>query len=75
MISKVYDWERVLSALKRLAEAFPEQFQGWILIGGGACWFYREALKAAADPEFPVPSYDQHAEEIWLSKDLDFIKK
>lgn len=72
-LPKVYDWERVRAALKRLSEAFPEEFPAWVLIGGGACWFYREALRTAADPAFPVPSYSPDEEQVWLSKDVDFM--
>jgi hypothetical protein len=72
-LPKIYDWERVRGALKLLAEKFPEQFPDWVLIGGGACWFYREVLKAARDPNFGVPSYTPEQEQVWLSKDLDFM--
>ncbi len=43
VLPKIYDWARVRSALKLLAEEFPDEFKTWILIGGGACWFYRES--------------------------------
>jgi hypothetical protein len=72
-LPKVYNWERVRAALKQLATAFPEEFPNWVLIRGGACWFYREALRVAADPEFPVPSFTPAEEVIWLSKDVGFM--
>lgn len=72
-LPKVYDWERVRGALKLLAGKFPEEFPGWVLIGGGACWFYREALKTARDPDFPGPTYTVAEEQVWLSKDVDFM--
>lgn len=72
-LPKVYDWERVREALKLLAEKFPEDFPGWVLIGGGACWFYRETLKTAHDPDFLVPTYTAAEEQVWLSKDVDFM--
>lgn len=72
-LPKVYNWERVRAALKQLATAFPEEFPNWVLIGGGACWFYREALRVAADPDFPVPSFTTAEEAIWLSKDVVFM--
>jgi hypothetical protein len=72
-LPKVYDWERVRGALKGLAARFPEDFPDWVLIGGGACWFYRESLKLAQDRDFSVPACSVAEEQIWLSKDLDFM--
>ena len=39
--------EKAREALKLLAAKFPEEFPDWVLIGGGACWFYRESLRIA----------------------------
>jgi hypothetical protein len=72
-LPKVYDWDRVTAALRLLAARFPDDFPGWVLIGGGACWFYREALRQARDPDFPVPPATPEEEEVWLSKDVDFM--
>lgn len=43
-----------------------------MLIGGGACLFYRARLAAAGDPDFRVAPLDPETERLWLSKDLDF---
>jgi len=72
-LPKIYDWERVRDALKLLAARFPDDFQNWVLIGGGACWFYRESLEQAHDQDFPAPACTAAEEEIWLSKDVDFM--
>jgi hypothetical protein len=72
-LPKIYDWERVRGALKLLAARFPDFFPDWVLIGGGACWFYREALRTAGDPDFSVPTYTAAEEQVWLSKDVDFM--
>ncbi len=72
-LPKIYDWERVREALKLLAARFPDFFPNWVLIGGGACWFYRESLKLAHDRDFPAPVYTPDEEQIWLSKDVDFM--
>ena len=72
-LPKIYDWARVRSALKLLAEEFPDEFRTWILIGGGACWFYRESLLQARDPVFRVPPVRPEDEIHWLSKDVDFM--
>jgi hypothetical protein len=72
-LPKVYDWERVLKALKLLAARFPVDFPDWVLIGGGACWFYRESLKQARDSDFFLPRYTAEEEQNWLSKDLDLM--
>jgi hypothetical protein len=72
-LPKIYDWERVREALKLLATRFPDDFPLWVMIGGGACWFYRESLKLARDQDFPVPAYSPAEEKVWLSKDVDFM--
>jgi hypothetical protein len=72
-LPKIYDWERVRAALKLLAARFPDDFPEWVLIGGGACWFYRESLKLARDPDFPAPTCSPAEEQVWLSKDVDFM--
>ena len=72
-LPKIYNWERVREALKLLAARFPEDFPNWVLIGGGACWFYRETLKLARDRDFSAPACTPEEEQIWLSKDVDFM--
>jgi hypothetical protein len=72
-LPKIYDWQRVRAALKMLADEFPAEFPTWVLIGGGACWFYRESLRAANDPDFHVPPFRPEDETYWLSKDVDFM--
>ena len=66
------DWERVkrcLAALHRQAHPFLSRA---LLIGGAACWFYHNALRHAADPDFKAPALAPDLEAKWLSKDLDF---
>jgi hypothetical protein len=70
---KLYDWERIRLALRQLDQAFPGLLQSVVLIGGGAAWFYRENLRQWADADFPVPATGPAEEEIWLSKDVDFM--
>jgi hypothetical protein len=72
-LPKIYDWEKVRAALKLLAARFPDDFPEWVLIGGGACWFYRESLKLARDLDFPAPTCSPAEEQVWLSKDVDFM--
>ena len=72
-LPKVYDWLRIRADLKRLSERFPDQFVLWQLIGGGACWFYRAYLERVSDPDFRAPTYTAEEEQVWLSKDIDFM--
>lgn len=72
-LPNIYDWEKVRAALKLLAARFPDFFPNWVLIGGGACWFYRESLRQARDADFPVPPSTPAEEQAWLSKDVDFM--
>lgn len=69
----VYDWNRIRAALRLLQEVFPGFLENVVLIGGGACWFYREALRQWKDPVFPVPLWTEAEEAVWLSKDVDFM--
>jgi len=72
-LPKIYDWEKIRAALKLLGEAFPAEFPTWVLIGGGACWFYRTTLQESGDPDFRVPTVRAADEIHWLSKDVDFM--
>ena len=72
-LPKVNDWPAFRRHLKLLSDTFPEAFTGWVLIGGGACWFYRTVLERWADPDFPVPTFSPEENEMWLSKDIDFM--
>ena len=72
-LPKIYDWERIRLALRQLDVAFPGLLQNVVLVGGGACWFYRENLRQWADADFPVPPSSADEEIIWLSKDVDFM--
>jgi hypothetical protein len=72
-LPKIYDWEKIRAALKLLSDAFPAEFPTWVLIGGGACWFYRVRLQDADDPDFRPPAVRPEDEIHWLSKDVDFM--
>ncbi len=72
-LPKINDWLVIRAALRQLADAFPEQFDDWVLIGGGACWFYRTMLEKWNDPDFPMPPLSPAEEAVWLSKDIDFM--
>jgi|GEM_PF-2182535 hypothetical protein len=72
-LPKEYDWERIRLALRQLDTDFPGLLPSVVLIGGGAAWFYRETLRQWRDADFPVPACSQEEEQIWLSKDVDFM--
>ena len=72
-LPKVNDWPAFRRHLKLLAEEFPGQFTDWVLIGGGACWFYRTVLERWADADFPAPKFSEMEDAMWLSKDIDFM--
>jgi len=72
-LPKLNDWPAFRRHLKVLSDAFPEQFNDWVLIGGGACWFYRAMLERWNDPDFPAPAFSPDQEREWLSKDVDFM--
>lgn len=58
--------------LRRLHQIQPEIYDAAVLVGGGACWFYRMQLKAAKDVDFKTRLYSTAEEIDWLSKDADF---
>jgi hypothetical protein len=68
-----YDWNRIRTAIRQLEDAFPGLLENIVLIGGGASWFYREALRQWNDPVFRVPQWTDEEEAMWLSKDVDFM--
>lgn len=72
-LPKVNDWPAFRRHLKLLSDSFPEAFDGWVLIGGGACWFYRTTLERWADVDFPPPAFSTEEDQVWLSKDIDFM--
>jgi hypothetical protein len=72
-LPKVYDWNRIRAALKQLNDTFPGLLENIVLIGGGACWFYREALRQWDDPMFRLPQWTPEEELTWVSKDVDFM--
>ena len=66
------DWEAVKACIAALSHEAPTFLSRCVLIGGGACWFYRVQLRKAADPEFKEPPESQALRDLWLSKDIDF---
>ena len=73
MPERDYSWDGIRGSLERIAAYNPDFLPNTVLVGGAACWYYRLALKQAADPDFPVPDYSPEQERVWLSKDLDFM--
>lgn len=72
-LPKINDWPAFRRHLKLLSDTFPEHFDRWVLIGGGACWFYRTVLERWADVDFPAPRFSPEEDVVWLSKDIDFM--
>ena len=68
-----YSWDAIREGLRRIATHNPDFLPNTVLVGGAACWYYRLALKKAADEDFRVPEYTLEEERVWLSKDLDFM--
>lgn len=67
-----HDWAALKGSLAKLHREARAFLGGAVLIGGGACLFYRARLAAANDPDFRVASLAPETEQLWLSKDLDF---
>jgi len=71
-IERRVDWQGVKKCLADIHQTSPEFLRRSVVIGGGACWFYRVQLEKNADPDFPFPIREATANDPWLSKDLDF---
>lgn len=67
-----HDWPTLKRSLARLHHEARSFLGRAVLIGGGACLFYRARLAAANDPDFRVAPLAPETEQLWLSKDLDF---
>jgi hypothetical protein len=72
-LPNVQDWNRIEAWLRQIEESFPGLLGNLVLIGAGACSFYREALRAWNDPLFRLPSSAPEGELAWLSKNLSFM--
>jgi len=66
-LPNIYDWNRIRACLNKLQQDFPGLLENIVLIGGGACWFYREALRQWNDPDFPLPDWTEAEESLWLN--------
>lgn len=60
----IYNWERTRAALAQLHDLFPGLLENIVLIRGGACWFYRQALMQWADSDFQVPSWTREEDSM-----------
>jgi hypothetical protein len=69
---KRVNWDIAKGCLAQIHLVAPEFLRQAVLIGGIACWFYRNLLTKANDPDFRVPSLTETEERVWLSKDIDF---
>jgi hypothetical protein len=69
---KRVDWNAAKLCLAELQREAPTLLQQAVVIGGIACWFYRNLLSCAKDPDFGVPNFSTGEENLWLSKDIDF---
>ncbi len=70
--SRNLGWEDILSGLAQLSRENPAILERNALVGGAACFFYRDQLKQINDPDFPAPAYAPEQEKLWLSHDADF---
>jgi hypothetical protein len=69
---KKVNWEVAKACFAALHQEAPAILQQGVIIGGVACWFYRNLLAKANDPDFKVPTFSEEQERYWLSKDIDF---
>ncbi len=69
---KRVNWDTAKTCLAQLHHLAPNILRQGVLIGGIACWFYRNLLSKAKDPDFGVPILTAAQERLWLSKDIDF---
>lgn len=53
---KRVNWDIAKTCLAQLHHLAPNLLRQGVLIGGIACWFYRNLLSKAKDPDFRVPT-------------------
>jgi hypothetical protein len=70
--AKKVNWDIARQCLAYLHREAPSILQQAVVIGGVACWFYRNLLEKAHDDDFKLPRLSEVEETLWLSKDLDF---
>lgn len=66
------DWETIKGCFVELHRISRPFLGRALLIGGAACWFYRNQLQKAGDADFKVPLLSKETESQWLSRDIDF---
>lgn len=67
------DWGITKGVLETIQEINPAFTTENYLIGGSAAWFYKTFLEKESDPDFPAPTYTQEENNLWYSKDIDFL--
>ena len=67
------NWETVERILVKIDQLSPTFLEMNVLIGGGACYFYRQLLVRFDDAAFPPFPPTPERERLWLSKDIDVI--
>jgi hypothetical protein len=55
--SRNLGWEDLLAGLAQLHRDNPSVLERNVLVGGAACFFYRDQLKQVNDADFRVPVY------------------
>jgi len=68
---RVVDWEVAKRVIAVISEKAPALIAQAVIIGGVACWFYRQLLAKASDSDFKVPQFSEAQNNLWLSRDLD----
>ncbi len=71
--SQQYTWTSIHLALERLDQFNPDFLPNVVLVGGAACWYYRQGMAECGNPDFPPPPFSLEEEKYWVSKDLDFV--
>jgi hypothetical protein len=69
---RIVNWELAKRVLAALHQEAPVILAQAVIIGGVSCWFYRQLLAKAGDPDFKVPDLSPAQNTLWLSKDIDF---
>jgi len=69
---RTVDWEQIKRCFVELHQTARPFLGRALLIGGAACWFYRNQLQQANDPDFKAPQLSVETESKWLSRDIDF---
>ena len=70
--SRSLNWPGIKLGLREVYKTHAQLFYSAVLVGGAACWFYRNELENAHDPDFFVRNFMIPNQNEQARKTTDF---